>query len=123
MVHGGPQSYFGYKFNLVQQCLASHGFLMLICNPRGSSSYGQAFASAVVGDYGGEDYHDLIAVLDIVSQRFYVDDDHVGIIGFSYGGYMAAWAIGQSSRFKAAVCGEAFVDTISLYGTADDGPA
>lgn len=123
MVHGGPQAYYGFGFDLLQQCLATNGFLVLFCNPRGSTSYGQAFVQEVVGDYGGEDYRDVMAALEQVCARPYVDGERAGIVGHSYGGFMSAWAIVQSTRFRAAVVGEPHVDQVSLYGTGDDGPA
>jgi dipeptidyl aminopeptidase/acylaminoacyl peptidase len=118
-VHGGPHSYYGFAFNNVQQILASHGFLVVFSNPRGSGSYGRDFAQQVRCDWGGEDYLDLMAVLDTVLERPYADGERTGIWGYSYGGYMTAWAIGQSSRFKAAVCGAPCFDLESMYGTSD----
>lgn len=118
-VHGGPNGYYGYAFNPVQQVLATHGFLVLFANPRGSSSYGREFTMRVLADWGGEDYLDLMAVLDAALERPYVDPDRVGIWGYSYGGYMTAWAIAQSGRFAAAVCGAPCFDLVSMYGTSD----
>ncbi|MGI8614722.1 MAG: prolyl oligopeptidase family serine peptidase [Nocardioidaceae bacterium] len=120
-VHGGPTACHGYRFLAHQQCLATNGFLVLAVNPRGSSSYGRDFAGAVVRDWGGGDYRDLIAVLDMVVERSYVDPRRVGIFGISYGGYLTAWAISQSTRFRAAVCGEPIFDIESYYGTSDVG--
>ncbi len=120
-VHGGPNGFYGFAFNAMQQCLATHGFLVCYCNPRGSSSYGRQFTLEVVRDWGGEDYRDLMAVLDRVVQRPYVDDNRLGIWGYSYGGYMTAWAIGQSDRFRAAVCGAPCFNLAAMYGTSDIG--
>ena len=121
-VHGGPHGYYGYHLNATQQCLATHGFLVVAANPRGSSSYGRDFAAAVVGDNGGEDYRDLLAVLDTVLERPYADADRTGIWGYSYGGYMTAWILGQTDRFRAAICGAPRFDNVSAYGSCDDGP-
>lgn len=121
-VHGGPTGNYGYGFMAHQQCLASHGFLVLYANPRGSSSYGGDFARQVFQDWGGGDYRDLMAVLDAVLERPYADAERTGIFGFSYGGYLTAWSISQSDRFKAAVCGEPFFDLVSSYGTSMNGP-
>lgn len=120
-IHGGPHNFYGYVMNPVQQCLAGAGFLVLFANPRGSSSYGRAFTQAVVGDWGGEDFQDLMAVVDEAIQRPYVDAERLGIYGYSYGGYMTAWTIGQTNRFKAAVCGAPVFDMVSFYGTSDIG--
>lgn len=120
-VHGGPTACHGYRFLAHQQCLATNGFLVLAPNPRGSSSYGRDFARGVVRDWGGGDYQDIVAVLDAVLQRSYADPQRVGIFGISYGGYLTAWAICQTTRFAAAVCGEPIFDIESYYGTSDVG--
>ncbi|MGH9206426.1 MAG: S9 family peptidase, partial [Acidimicrobiales bacterium] len=86
-VHGGPASLYGSNFMALQQCLATDGFLVVYANPRGSSSYGRAFARANVRDWGGGDYRDLMAVVDAVLEREYADSDRTGIYGYSYGGY------------------------------------
>ncbi len=121
-VHGGPHGYYGYHLNATQQCLATNGFLVVASNPRGSSSYGRQFAAAVVNDNGGEDYRDLMAVLDAVLERPYADSARTGIWGYSYGGYITAWTLGQTDRFKAAICGAPRFDNESAYGSCDDGP-
>jgi len=118
-VHGGPHGYYGFGFNNIQQALASHGFLVVFSNPRGSGSYGREFAQQVRCDWGGEDYLDLMAVLDTALERPYADPQRTGIWGYSYGGFMTAWAIGHTQRFKAAVCGAPCFDLESMYGTSD----
>lgn len=118
-VHGGPNANYGYGFLAHEQCLAAHGFLVVFANPRGSTSYGRHFAQQVVRDWGGEDYHDVMAALDEVLRLPYADADRTGIFGFSYGGYLTSWAIGHTNRFKAAVCGEPIFDLESDYGTSD----
>jgi dipeptidyl aminopeptidase/acylaminoacyl peptidase len=120
-VHGGPHGYYGFGFNAVQQCLATNDVLVLYSNPRGSTSYGRDFAERVLRDWGGEDYLDLQAVVDSVVNRPYVDPQRLGIYGYSYGGYMTAWTIGQTNRFSAAVCGAPCFDLESMYGTSDIG--
>jgi len=118
-VHGGPNGYYGYGFNAIQQTLATHGFLVVFSNPRGSGSYGRAFAQQVWCDWGGEDYLDLMAVVDAILERPYADAERTGIWGYSYGGYMTAWTIGHTQRFRAAVCGAPCFDLESMYGTSD----
>lgn len=120
-VHGGPNGFYGYAFNLVQQCLASHGFLVVYSNPRGSGSYGRDFTMRVIEDWGGADFQDLMAVVDAIQERPYADTARTGIYGYSYGGYMTAWTIGQTDRFAAAVCGAPVFDCESFYGTSDIG--
>ena len=120
-VHGGPHGCYGFGFNNMQQVLASNGFVVVFSNPRGSSGYGREFAQMVRHDWGGEDYLDLMAVLDTALERPYTDRDRTGIWGYSYGGFMTAWTIGHTQRFKAAVCGAPCFDLESMYGTSDIG--
>ncbi|HWV22724.1 MAG TPA: S9 family peptidase [Thermomicrobiales bacterium] len=120
-VHGGPHGNHGYTWNLGAQLLASNGYVVVAPNPRGSGTYGRAFGEAVCGDWGGEDWQDLLAVLDDVESRPYVDGNRTAIYGYSYGGYMTSWAIGQTDRFKAAVCGAPVFNLLSFYGTSDIG--
>lgn len=118
-VHGGPTASYGYGFIAHEQCLATHGFLVVYGNPRGSSSYGRSFAREIIRDWGGVDYDDVIAILDAALERPYADEARTGIFGISFGGYMTSWAISQTNRFQAAVCGEPIFDLESDYGTSD----
>lgn len=118
-VHGGPNGHYGYNWEPVQQILASNGHLVVFSNPRGSSSYGREFTLQVALDWGGEDFKDLMAVVDHVLERPYADPERTGIEGYSYGGYMTSWTIGQTDRFKAAVCGAPCFDLESMFGTSD----
>lgn len=120
-IHGGPNSSFYDSFNMVQQVLATSGYVVLAVNPRGSCSYGRDFTSAVLGDWGGEDYEDLMAALNEVSARPYIDSERMGVHGYSYGGYMSTWIVGHTDRFKAAVVGAPCIDLPSMYGTSDIG--
>ncbi len=102
------------------QSLATNGFVVIYSNPRGSSSYGRDFTMRVTEDWGGEDYLDLMAVVDKAQDtalcRF---ESRTGIAGYSYGGYMTSWIIGQTNRFQACVCGAPCFDLESMYGTSD----
>ena len=120
-VHGGPQNAYYDSFGDQQQVLATHGYLVLAVNPRGSSTYGVDFMKAVQKDWGGEDFGDIMASLDEIASRPYVDGERIGITGYSYGGYMSAWAVGQETLFKAAVVGAPCIDLTSMYGTSDIG--
>ena len=120
-IHGGPNGAFYDSFVHLQQALAGSGYLVLAVNPRGSSTYGDDFMRAVLDDWGGEDYLDLMAALDHVCQHEYVDDDRVGIHGYSYGGFMTSWAIGHTKRFSAAVIGAPCTNLYTMYGTSDIG--
>ena len=97
-VHGGPNGAFYDSFVPVQQVLATSGYLVLAVNPRGSSTYGNDFMMAVVGDWGGEDFLDLMEAVDQTAQRPYVNTNRLGIHGYSYGGFMTSWTVGHTDR-------------------------
>ncbi len=124
-IHGGPNGFFGEGFNVLHQVIAGAGYLVLFVNPRGSSTFGAEFTDAVTVDWGGEDSLDLLAALEVVCERPYVDANRVGLHGYSYGGYMTTWLIGhdESRRFKAAVAGAPVVNLWSMWGVSDIGPS
>jgi len=122
-VHAGPAANFcaGYGWETAgAQFLAAHGYQVLLVNPRGSDGYSEDFVKANRGDWGGGDYRDLMTVLDAVIARGGTDPERLGIGGWSYGGQMAAWAITQSRRFKAAVVDAGVFDQASEFMTEDD---
>jgi dipeptidyl aminopeptidase/acylaminoacyl peptidase len=124
-VHGGPTGVFqrGYLGAPGGYChvaaLAERGFLTLRPNPRGSSGYGRAFRFANQADWGGGDFRDIMAGVDALIERGLADAERLGIMGWSYGGYMTAWAITQTERFKAACIGAPVTNLVSFNGTAD----
>ncbi|MEI9988912.1 MAG: S9 family peptidase [Rhizomicrobium sp.] len=123
LVHGGPSSKFAAQYGWETawaEMLASHGYAVLMVNPRGSDGYGEDFVKANRADWGGGDYRDLMAVLDAVIARGGVDPARLGIGGWSYGGEMSEWAIGQSDRFKAAVVGAGVFDQAAEFETEHD---
>ncbi|MXY20773.1 MAG: S9 family peptidase [Dehalococcoidia bacterium] len=120
-IHGGPHGVFSDSFNPQQQVLATAGYIVLAVNPRGSSTYGTDFMTAVLDDWGGEDYLDIMSAVDFICERDYVDESRLGITGYSYGGFMSSWIIGHDTRFKAAVVGAPCINLSSMYGTSDIG--
>jgi dipeptidyl aminopeptidase/acylaminoacyl peptidase len=120
-VHGGPAGNFSAAYNAWAQLLASNGYEVLMVNPRGSSGYSEQFLKANRADWGGGDFKDLMAGVDAVLARGETDPNRVGIGGWSYGGYMAEWAITQTNRFKAAVSGAGMFDLAAEFGT-ENGP-
>lgn len=120
-IHGGPNGRFSDSYDVVHQLLTGAGYLVLAVNPRGSSSYGPDFMKAVLRDWGGEDFLDLMAAVDLVCERPYVDADRLGVHGYSYGGFMSSWIIGHDHRFRAAVIGAPVTNLYSFYGTSDIG--
>jgi dipeptidyl aminopeptidase/acylaminoacyl peptidase len=122
--HGGPPSNFSQSFIAAAAhypiaALASRGYAVLRSNVRGSTGYGKAFRYANYGDWGGGDFHDMMAGLDKVVEMGVADPARLGVAGWSYGGYMTAWAITQTHRFKAASIGAPVTDLASMNGTAD----
>jgi len=121
LVHGGPTGRWADAFEPWGQLLASRGYVVLYPNVRGSTGYGQKFAEMNRGDWGGGDYKDVIAGVDTLIARGVADPDRLGIGGWSYGGYMAAWAVTQTTRFRASVSGAPVTDLASEFGT-ETGP-
>ncbi len=122
LVHGGPTGRWSDDFESWGQLLASRGYAVFYPNVRGSTGYGQAFVEMNRGDWGGGDFKDVMAGVDAMIARGIADPNRLGIGGWSYGGYMAAWAITQTRRFKAAVSGAPVIDMASEFGT-ENGPA
>lgn len=125
MIHGGPMGFFNESFlgtnptPYPELVFAQEGYAILRPNPRGSTGYGEDFLIANYDDWGGRDYEDLIAGVDFLIDRGIADSERLGVMGWSYGGYMTAWAITQSSRFKAASMGAGIVNLVSMAGTSD----
>lgn len=119
-IHGGPHSNRGYMvYNWPTQPMAERGYAVVQINPRGSTGYGQKFADGTLRDWGGGDYKDLMAGMDEVIRRHsWIDPDRLGVMGYSYGGYMTNWVITQTGRFEAALAGGSLSNLISFYGTS-----
>ncbi|HTX00617.1 MAG TPA: S9 family peptidase [Acidimicrobiales bacterium] len=119
-IHGGPHSWHPQAalFGLYQ-ALASAGYVVVLPNPRGSQGYGEKFAAACVGDWGGADYEDLMGVVDELVEVGVADPRRLYVAGYSYGGYMTSWIVGHSDRFAAACAAAAVADVASMWGTTD----
>jgi len=120
-IHGGPQSAFGAGLNPYHQYLAAQGFAVFYCNPHGSTGRGQAFMREVEGDWGGWDYQDIMLGVDECIARGIADPQRLVVSGYSYGGYMSMFIIGQTDRFKAAVPMAGVSNLASFVGTSDVG--
>ena len=119
-VHGGPHAEYGWAFFHEFQILAGMGFIVFYMNPRGSDGYGEVFRRAVVKDWGGKDYIDLMTALDQVIERTgAVDTARMGVGGGSYGGFMTNWVIGHTNRFAAAVSMRSISNLVSEYAQHD----
>jgi dipeptidyl aminopeptidase/acylaminoacyl peptidase len=119
IVHGGPTSRWADSFQSWGQLLAARGYAVLYPNVRGSTGYGRRFLEMNRADWGGGDFKDVMAGIDFLIARGIADPDRLGIAGWSYGGYMASWAITQTNRFKAAMSGAGLSDLASEFGTED----
>jgi dipeptidyl aminopeptidase/acylaminoacyl peptidase len=117
LIHGGPSGRWSHKINDWAQLLVSRGFAVIAPNIRGSIGYGLSFIRANRHDWGGADYRDAISAIDYLIEEGVSDPDKVAIAGWSYGGYLSAWAITQTDRFKAAVIGAPMTDLAVEYGT------
>jgi dipeptidyl aminopeptidase/acylaminoacyl peptidase len=122
LIHGGPTGRWGDSFESWGQLLVSRGYAVFYPNVRGSTGYGWKFVEANRADWGGADFKDVMAGVDFLIRRGTADPDHLGIGGWSYGGYMAMWAVTQTNRFKASVAGAGLSDLASEYGT-EAGPS
>jgi dipeptidyl aminopeptidase/acylaminoacyl peptidase len=117
LVHGGPTGNWSDQFEPWGQLLANAGYAVLYPNVRGSTGYGYDFMVLNRGDWGGGDFKDVMAGVDYLVARGTADSERLGIAGWSYGGYMAEWAITQTQRFKAAVTGAGISDLAAEFGT------
>lgn len=102
-IHGGPHTAYGYVFFHEMQWMAAKGYVVLYPNPRGSTSYSEAFANIIQYHYPGDDFKDLMAGVDELIKRGYVDEKHMGVTGGSGGGLLTNWVVGHTDRFAAAV--------------------
>ena len=122
LVHGGPTGAWRDTFEAWGQLLATAGYAVLYPNVRGSTGYGYDFMVVNRADWGGGDFKDVMAGVDWLVAQHIADPGRLGIAGWSYGGYMASFAITQTNRFKAAVTGAGMSDLAAEFGT-EDGPA
>jgi dipeptidyl aminopeptidase/acylaminoacyl peptidase len=121
-IHGGPHGGFGHTWSSDMQLLCGAGYGVLMVNQRGSTGYGDEFATSLAGHWGEHDYLDLMAGVDHAIERGLADSDRLGVCGISGGGNLTCWIVGQTNRFKAAVPENPVTNFLSFYGVADIGP-
>lgn len=121
VIHGGPFTQHGYALFDEAQVYAGAGYAVVLGNPRGSAGYGEAHGRSIVGDIGGVDSADLLALLDAALEDPDVDGTRVGVMGGSYGGLMATWLVGHTNRFRAAISERAVNAWDSFTGSSDIG--
>jgi dipeptidyl aminopeptidase/acylaminoacyl peptidase len=118
-IHGGPHSMYGVGFNFGWQEHAANGYVVLYTNPRGSTGYGSAFGNAIKNAYPGKDYDDLMAGVDAVIAKGFVDTNNMFVYGCSGGGVLTAWIVGHTDRFAAASSNCPVINWLSFVGTTD----
>jgi dipeptidyl aminopeptidase/acylaminoacyl peptidase len=122
VVHGGPPAVFTNGFNPRRNVypifsFAEAGYVLLLPNPRGSTGYGERFRRANIRDLGRGDFLDIMAGVDLLIEQGVADPDRLGMMGWSYGGQMAYWALTHTDRFKAISAGAGIVNLASHHGT------
>lgn len=120
MIHGGPYGMHadGWHFRWNAQTFAAAGYAVALVNFHGSSSYGQRWANAVLGDWGGRAAEDILRVTDALVARGLADESRLALAGGSFGGYMACWIPTQTDRFRCSVVHAPVYDT-SMLGSGD----
>jgi dipeptidyl aminopeptidase/acylaminoacyl peptidase len=118
-IHGGPHAAYGFNFTHEFQWMAAKGYVVLYTNPRGSTSYGQDFGNIIQYNYPGDDYKDLMAGVDELLKRGYIDEKKMGVTGGSGGGVLTNWTVGHTQRFAAAVSQRSIADWAGFWYTAD----
>jgi dipeptidyl aminopeptidase/acylaminoacyl peptidase len=118
-IHGGPHAMYNVGFSYMLQNFAANNFVVLYVNPRGSTGYGSAFGAAISKAYPGVDYDDLMAGVDTVVARGYIDSKRMFVGGCSGGGVLSSWVIGHTTRFAAAAVRCPVIDWISMAGETD----
>ncbi len=118
-IHGGPFANYGPRFSAEGQLFAAAGNVVLFVNPRGSTSYGNAFANLIHHNYPSQDYDDLISGVDALIEKGFIDQERLFVTGGSGGGTLTAWIVGKTDRFKAAVVAKPVINWQSFSLTAD----
>ncbi|MBV9240457.1 MAG: S9 family peptidase, partial [Acidobacteria bacterium] len=123
LIHGGPSSVTGTEWpasfgmsRAIIAGLSSHGYYVLLPNPRGSYGQGEDFTRGNVKDFGHGDLRDDLAGVDAAIKKYPIDSARLGVMGWSYGGFMTMWTVTQTDRFRAAVAGAGIANWQSYYG-------
>ncbi len=123
-IHGGPHVMWGPAIKACWQewqfqGYAAQGYVVFYCNPRGADGYGEAFQMALHGEWGDVAYQDIMAGVNALLEKGFVDEEKMAVTGGSYGGYMAAWIVGHTDRFKAACAQRGVYNLLGFPGTTD----
>jgi len=118
-IHGGPWSAYGPTFSTDDQLYAADGYVVVYANPRGSTSYGEAFADEIDKNYPSHDYDDLMSAVDAAIATGHVDPNNLFVTGGSGGGVLTAWIVGKTDRFRAAATQKPVIELASFALTTD----
>ncbi|MEU7754392.1 prolyl oligopeptidase family serine peptidase [Micromonospora sp. NPDC049171] len=125
IAHGGPYERYADRCQLFwfpsAQWLAAAGYAVFLPNPRGGQGHGHEFAAGVAGRVGQQEWTDILTGVDLLVAEGIADPDRLGIAGWSHGGFLSAWGIAQSDRFRAALVGAGVVDWGMLAATGENG--
>jgi dipeptidyl aminopeptidase/acylaminoacyl peptidase len=119
IIHGGPQASSTTQFNFLSQLMATHGYVVFSPNYRGSDNLGNAYQRAIWNDAGDGPGRDVMAGIEALKKLGFVDENKIGVTGWSYGGYMTSWLIGHYQIWKAAMAGAPVTDTFDEYNLSD----
>ena len=120
-LHGGPHAQYGWSFFHEFQVLAGQGYAVFYCNPHGGTGRGDAFAKALLRDWGNLAMGDVLAGVDAALARSGLDAARLGLTGGSYGGYLTNWITCHTTRFKAAVTQRSYCNAMAYFGVDDIG--
>ncbi len=121
-IHGGPHIMWGSTFKSMWhewQFHAARGYVTFFCNPRGSDGYGEDFQMALHGAWGPVAMEDIMAGVDTIITKGFVDTNRLAITGGSYGGFMTTWITGHTNRFVTAASLRGVYNMLSFSGTTD----
>ena len=118
-IHGGPHCQYGWMFFHEFQCLASAGYTVIYCNPRGSKGYGRDHCDAIRNDWGGADWVDMQSVIAMMQKDKKINGKNMGVMGGSYGGYMTNWIVGHTNEFTGAITDRCVSNLVSMGGNSD----
>lgn len=118
-VHGGPACFYSPAFFMEMQMFAAAGMDVFLSNPRGSTSYGEAHARCILGEWGQKDWADIAALTAFAKADPDIEPERVSIVGGSYGGYMVNWAIAHDPTYHRAVSDRCVSNLLSKWGNSD----
>ena len=119
-VHGGPQMQWMDSFRGDWQVYPGFGYVVAFFNPHGSTGYGSKYTEAISKDWGGKVYEDVMKVTEALEKLPYVDENRIGAMGWSYGGYMMNWLQGQTKKFKCLASMMGVYDLESMWGATEE---